>query len=152
MSSANAFMREVNEDKLSEEGGSTDSDLSDIGLCTVSRHEYQYNSMLCHLFNREYEKAYECATSIIENGTVSYVNRLWTLRGVILSLLSKTAEAQLDFQEAINNDPSSQSFLKDRKPFTLQVFPEQSRLCARFPHIEFACEEFPSIVSVRVSV
>jgi len=141
----------IKEDKPSEERSSTDSDSSDVGLCTINKHEYQYNSMLCHLFNQEYERAYECATSIIQNATANYGNKVWVIRGVILSLLGRTEEAQFDFQQARENDPVAKSFIEEKKAITLEVFPNQNRLCFYFSYIEFTHVQFPNIVNTKLT-
>jgi hypothetical protein len=38
---------------------SSQTDLSDVGLCSLNIHEYSYNSIICRLCQKEYKKALE---------------------------------------------------------------------------------------------
>lgn len=45
------------------------------------------------------------------------------------------------------NDPAAKSFLENREPAKAEVFPEQGRLCANFPHVRLALGgKLPAIV------
>ena len=123
MSLTNAYVKENNDENMN----SNDSDLSDIGLCTVNRHEQQYNLMICHMMVGNYDKACEHATSIIENANQNYANKVWVIRGVLRSLLGKKEEALIDFESAKKNDSGSKNFLDSKKTLQLEVFPEENR-------------------------
>jgi len=98
-----------------------------------------------------YEKACESATEIIENANTVYVNKVWIIRGVLFTLLGKKDEAGLDFQAARLNDKEAKEFLEGQK-VTIEVFPEENRLCKYFPHVVFSSKLFPDMVSFNLMV
>ena len=45
---------------------SSQTDLSDVGLCSLNIHEYSYNSIICRLCQRNYKKALEILNYMFE--------------------------------------------------------------------------------------
>ena len=87
MNSSKSYMKD-NEDMLNE-GQSVDSELSDVGLCTLNKYEYTYNTLLCLLFTGDYQGAYTLATNIIDNASPEYANKMWILRAIITRALGR---------------------------------------------------------------
>ena len=139
-------MKDNNIESLSGRKNSSDSDLSDIGLCTVNRHEQQFNIMICCMMTENYNKACESATAIIENSNPNYANKVWIVRGIRRSLLGRKQEADMDFKEAKKYNPECKDFFENKKVLTIEAFPEENRLCSYFPHVVFSSKEFPDVV------
>ncbi len=93
MSSSKTYIKDSEEDPNAEQ--SVDSELSDIGLCTLNKYEYTYNSMLCLLMSGDLEKALVLANNVIDNAGIDYVNKMWLIRGAILQTLGKKEEGTM---------------------------------------------------------
>jgi len=137
MSSSKSYIK----DSTNELNESIESDLSDVGLCTLNKYEYQYNSMICWLFIGDYEKSLSLCNSIIENACPEYTNKLYLLRGIILTFLERNSEATTDFTAAKQNDQIAKQFLDKKESVKIEIFPEQGRLCENFAYIRFDCKK-----------
>lgn len=107
--------------------------------------------MLCYMMSENYDKACGCATEIIENANMAYGNKIWVVRGVLFTLLGRKEEAELDFQAAKVNDAEAKAFLEEKKRITIEVFPEENRLCQHFPHVTFKSKLFPDMVAFNLT-
>ena len=80
-------MRTVNQSTDSNE-----TDLSDVGLCSLNIHEHTYNLVLCLLkigTTESLEEAYNKLTFLLETVPNWYSSKIWILRGVIASTLGE---------------------------------------------------------------
>ena len=46
-------------DNDNQSQGSSQTDLSDVGLCSLNIHEFSYNAIICHICMQDFEKALE---------------------------------------------------------------------------------------------
>jgi len=69
------------EDNISQ--GSSQTDLSDVGLCSLNIHEYNFNTALCLLHLKDYKRALKKLDYIVETIPRKYANQIWLLRGIV---------------------------------------------------------------------
>ena len=62
---------------------SSQTDLSDVGLCSLNIHEYSYNSIICRLCQRNYKKALEILNYMFETIPKKYAGQLWLIRSQV---------------------------------------------------------------------
>jgi hypothetical protein len=155
MSSSKSYLRDADENSGEQ---SVDSELSDVGLCTLNKYEYMYNSLLCLAFSGDYEHALTLATNIIDNAHPDYALKVHLLRGVLAKALGRSIEctssvlelvATADFTAARKSDPTAaKAYLEKAEPCKVEIFPEQSRLCAGFPHVKLAIASQTPLVNL----
>lgn len=147
MEENNITNNEITKDELNEDKESINTDLSDIGLCTLNKYEYQYNVMLCHMFMGEYKTACEHATNIAMTASNNYTDKIWIIRAILLSLIGRSEDALADFEKAkLHDRVNAEHLLQEKKDIIIQVFPEQSRLCYYFPYVKFTTPQFPALI------
>lgn len=69
---------------------SSQTDLSDVGLCSLNVHEFTYNSMICLLCMKQYKQALERLDFLIDTIPKKYAQQLWLIRGHLNSLLASS--------------------------------------------------------------
>ena len=89
MSNSKSYLKDA-EDNSNEQ--SVDSELSDVGLCTLNKYEYMYNSLLCLAFSGDFEHALTLATNIVDNAHPDYAHKVHLLRGVLAQALGRSTE------------------------------------------------------------
>ena len=105
---------------------SSQTDLSDVGLCSLNIHEFSFNAVLCLLLQKDYEAALEKLNYIVQTIAKKYVHQLWLLRGVVNQILDNDAQARADFARAFKYDgDNARKFLKNGSDVKLTVFPQQ---------------------------
>lgn len=113
-----------------QSNASSQTDLSDVGLCSLNIHEYSYNSIICRLCQRDYKRALEILNYMFETIPKKYAGQLWLIRAQVLLLSGNQAQAKKDLKRADKYDNESfVSFIQKKESVYLTVFPTQSRLC-----------------------
>lgn len=62
---------------------SSQTDLSDVGLCSLNVHEFSYNTVLCYLLMKDYKKAQTKLDYMFETMPKKYASQLWLVRGLV---------------------------------------------------------------------
>ena len=118
---------EGNGDKISNTSSQTD--LSDVGLCSLNVHEFSYNLTLCLIQCKKYEEAFNKVTFMLETLPKKYTKEIWLLRGILASILGNYKIAKSDFAFAEKKDPTNyNTFINEKKEITLNIFPTAHRL------------------------
>lgn len=74
-----------------------------------------------------------------------YIKELWILRGVLASIIGNYKLAKSDFSYAKRKDPENYStFMTEKKPITINVFPSAHRLCYFYPYVKISFPSFNS--------
>ena len=116
--------------------GSSQTDLSDVGLCSLNIHEFSYNTVLCLILSRNYEHALAKLDYILQTISKKYAGQLWLIRGIINQLLGYDQQATKDFKRAFKHDrENAHKYLVKGENIFLNVFPQQQRLCSFFQYI-----------------
>lgn len=87
---SNKTVKNNTDENLSSQ--SLDSDISEIGLCSVNKYEFLYNSMLCLILMQNYKEAYSICQSLIENTPQEYIKKLWVFKGCLSKEIGKIKE------------------------------------------------------------
>lgn len=74
-----------NAEKISNTSSQTD--LSDVGLCSLNIHEFSYNITLWLIQNKQYEEAFEKTTFMLETLPKKYTKEVWIIRGILASII-----------------------------------------------------------------
>ena len=74
-----ARAKEENENSDSDSDESNQTDLSDVGLCSLNVHELTFNKAVNLLLMGDQEKALECLNKIIEQAPAKYSGKLFLL-------------------------------------------------------------------------
>ena len=108
---------------------SSQTDLSDVGLCSLNVHEFSYNIVLCFIKNKQYEEAFKKITFMLETLPSKYTKEMWLLRGIVAAVIGNYKVSKADFECAEKKDPENyNAFVIEKKPITLNVFPTVQRL------------------------
>jgi len=75
--------KEENQNSDSDSETSNNTDLSDIGLCSLNIHEAKFNKVICHILLEDYDNAIKLLTYLIDHSPVKYGKKLYLLRGLI---------------------------------------------------------------------
>ena len=141
---------ENNDDNASQDSSQTD--LSDVGLCSLNIHEYSYNAIICLLQIKEYKKAMTKLDYMLDTVPKKYASQLWILRGICNQILGHASQAKKDFKRAMKYDKdNSVKFLEQKQSITLNVFPQQSRLCNVYAPVKFQFPGFSSCIYMKPS-
>ena len=62
---------------------SSQTDLSDVGLCSLNIHEFSFNTVLCLLMMKDYKKALTKLDYMLDTIPKKYAGQLWLLRGLV---------------------------------------------------------------------
>jgi len=123
--------------------GSSQTDLSDVGLCSLNIHEFSFNTVLCLILAKNYEQALAKLDYILQTISKKYAGQLWLIRGVINRTLGYEAQSKKDFKRAFKYDKeNAQRFLVQGEDVYINVFPQQQRLCSFFQYIRVDVEGF----------
>jgi TolA-binding protein len=91
-----------NDDNASQ--GSSQTDLSDVGLCSLNIHEFSFNIALSLMLSGDYKKALTKMDYIISTIAKKYVNQLWLLRGILNDILGYADQSAKDIKRAYKYD------------------------------------------------
>jgi len=84
-------------------------------------------------------------TYLLETIPKKYHKELWILRGILASIIGNYKIAKSDFSYAERRDPDNYiTFIKDKNPITLNIFPPSSRLCNYYPFVKISFPSFSS--------
>lgn len=104
--------------------GSSQTDLSDVGLCSLNIHEYSFNIVLSMILAKDYAQALTKLDYIIDTIAKKYVNQIWLIRGVINDILGYTDQSKKDFKRAYKYDKENAAkFLEREEDIKLNIFP-----------------------------
>lgn len=127
--------KDENENSDSDSESSNQTDLSDIGLCSLNIHERQYNIMVCHLVAGQFPLALSQATSLIETAPIKYSRSLFLLRALLYQELDESVKSHQDFNRAFDEDnENAVKYFDLKQTVTIDPFPQSSRLCSQFPN------------------
>ncbi len=87
----------TNEMELGDTQKTVESDLSDVGLCSLNVHEYSFNVLLCYLQLKQYDEALSKCSFLISTVPEEYANSLWIIRAVIYETVGDTASSFILF-------------------------------------------------------
>ena len=65
---------------------SSQTDLSDVGLCSLNIHEYSFNTAICLILAKDYKQALEKVKYILQTIAKKYAHQIWLIRGVLNSI------------------------------------------------------------------
>ncbi len=66
---------------------SSQTDLSDVGLCSLNIHEYSFNTVLNLLMLKDYKKALTKLDYIVDTMPKKYAAQIWLIRHILNSIL-----------------------------------------------------------------
>lgn len=113
---------------------SSQTDLSDIGLCSFNTYEANYNIMLCYLFNDDKKNALKFCSKLIDTVPSKYKAKLYLIRGLLYQDKEDFDKCKKDFMKAYTADPTlSIQCLDLEKDTVIEPFSAKQRLCAKFP-------------------
>lgn len=152
--SQNNFVMADSENLIDDRISNTSSqtDLSDVGLCSLNIHEFSYNIVLCLIQNKQYDEAFEKVTFMLETLPKKYTNGVWLIRGVLASIVGNYKAAKSDFSYAELKDAENyNTYIRDKNPITVNIFPTAHRLCNHYPYVKVYFPSFSSYVRMRPS-
>lgn len=59
------------------------SDISDVGLCTINKYEISFNKMICEIMIKSYKEALKTCNYIFDNANSNYSDKLFILRAIL---------------------------------------------------------------------
>lgn len=62
---------------------SSQTDLSDVGLCSLNIHEFTYNTLICLVCMKQWSEALQRIDFLLETVPKKYSEQLWLLRALI---------------------------------------------------------------------
>lgn len=72
---------QVVDDKASH--ASSQTDLSDVGLCSLNIHEFSFNKVVCFIMAKRFKEALEKLDYILSTIPKKYANQIWLIRGAV---------------------------------------------------------------------
>ena len=96
------FPDDPSSDNVSQ--ASSQTDLSDVGLCSLNIHEYSFNTVLNLLMLREWKKALTKVDYILDTIPKKYAPQLWLIRALLNQYLGHSPAAKKDFKRAYKYD------------------------------------------------
>ncbi|CAI2370054.1 unnamed protein product [Moneuplotes crassus] len=141
--------KDDNDNSDTESETSNQTDLSDVGLCSLNVHESKYNQALCHLMLKEYREALEIFDELISKGPDKYVKSLYLIRGLIYQQNGEGNKSKFDFNKAFDEDQETAiKYFDDNKHVTIHPFPVSNRLCSNFPNVKLTIDKnHPAILT-----
>lgn len=103
---------------------SSQTDLSDVGLCSLNIHEFSFNQVIALICLKQYEKALEKLDYMFNTIPKKYASQLWLIRGQIHKALRNQTAAKKDFKRAEKQDNENYvKFIQQKQNVYLSVFP-----------------------------
>ena len=131
---------------------SSQTDLSDVGLCSLNIHEFSFNSVICFICLKQYDKALEKLDYMFNTIPKKYAGQLWLIRGQIHKVLRNQNAAKKDFKRAEKQDNENYvKFIQQKQNVYLSVFPQQQRLCNSFAFVETPLANETGTINLRPS-
>lgn len=87
-----------------QSNGSSQTDLSDVGLCSLNIHEYSFNTVLNLLLLKEYKKALTKLDYMIDTIPKKYAHQIWLIRYVLNQVLGYGSASKKDLKRAYKYD------------------------------------------------
>jgi len=129
--------KDDNDNSDTESETSNQTDLSDVGLCSLNIHESKYNQAVWFLILEKYAKALKIFDDLIDNGPTKYAKSLFLLRGLIYQRLNETSKSKLDFNKSFDEDhETAVKYFDKGQKISINPFPVSNRLCNHFPAIK----------------
>lgn len=76
--------------------GSNQTDLSDVGLCSLNVHESHFNIVLCFIQLKDYKQALERVSKLVHDAPKRYTKCLYLIRGLLYQALGNTGKGKGD--------------------------------------------------------
>lgn len=129
--------KDENENSDTESDTSNQTDLSDVGLCSLNVHESKYNQALWYLMMEEHEEALKIFNELINNGPEKYARPLYLIRGLIYQQLGDNQKSKLDFNKSFDEDNETAiKYFEERQNVTINPFPISNRLWMHFSTVK----------------
>ena len=113
-----------NDHEEGESNASSQTDLSDVGLCSLNIHEYSFNTALCMILDKDYKQALTKLDYILDTIAKKYASQIWLIKGAVNKILGYTKESKNDFKRARKYDKENATkFLDGGEDVYLNVFP-----------------------------
>ena len=150
-----------NDDTLSS--GSNQTDLSDVGLCSLNVHESLFNIVLCLIQLKDYKAALEKVSKLVHESPKRYTKFLYLIRGLLYQALGNVGKSKGDldvFQKFCTQETSSQGsniinlhneYIVKKSPISVNPFPLGTRLCSHFPEVKMTITSAPTHFFTRPS-
>jgi len=134
--------KDDNENSDTDSDSSNQTDLSDVGLCSLNVHESKYNQTLCYLMMSQYPKALEILDDLITNGPQKYARSLFLIRGLIYQQQGEENKSKFDFNKAFDEDQeTAMRYFEDKQNVPIHPFPVSNRLWSNFPCIKIIIDK-----------
>ena len=75
---------------------SNQTDLSDVGLCSLNVHESLYNIVLCYILMKDYKQALERVSKLVHESPKRYTKSLYLIRGLLYLALGNNGKSKGD--------------------------------------------------------
>lgn len=87
---------EANEGGDTMSSASNQTDLSDVGLCSLNVHESLFNIVLCCIQMRDYAQALERLSKLVHEAPKRYTKSLYLIRGLLYQALGNAGKSKGD--------------------------------------------------------
>eukprot|EP00347_Sterkiella_histriomuscorum_P010092 403338706 len=122
-----------------QSNSSNQTDLSNVGLCSLNIHESHFNILLCLILKKDYKQCMEKINKLIQEVPKKYVKSFYLIRGIIQAALGNNSKNKSDFEIYQKTDPQTfMEFTQNKQSVSLNPFPLGNRVCAQFPEIKFS--------------
>lgn len=134
--------KDDNENSDSESETSNQTDLSDVGLCSLNIHESKYNQALCFLMMQKHSEALELIDYLINNCPHKYSKTLYLLRGLIYQHQGEVNKSKFDFNKAFDEDQETAvRYFDEKQNVSINPFSISNRLCYHFPTVKIIIDK-----------
>lgn len=123
--------------------GSIQTDLSDVGLCSLNVHESHYNIALCYIQMKDYKTALERVSKLVYEAPKRYTKCLYLIRGLLYQAMGNVGKAKGDIEvyskmqaQDAQAPAQAQDYLVRKQAISVNPYPVGSRLCSYFPEIK----------------
>lgn len=143
---------------------SSQTDLSDVGLCSLNIHEFTYNSLICLICLNKFDQALEKLNFMLETIPRKYADQLWLIRGQVRAQVAEKAgkgsqkyqsemqASDSDMNRASKYDTENfKAFIDGNSNVMIGVFPQTTRLCSQFAFVKTPLRNSNSYIMLRPS-
>jgi len=130
---------------------SSQTDLSDVGLCSLNVHEATFNQVICYMLMGKWDHALTKVNHIMNDAPKKYTKHLYFIKAMIHLALKESKEYQTNIEEAKKIDFKVLDFLKTKENILINPFNVGSRLCGSFAELKISVPGAPSYFLVKPS-
>ncbi|CDW75599.1 tpr domain containing protein [Stylonychia lemnae] len=125
------------EENENQSQSSNQTDLSDVGLCSLNVHEAQFNILLCLILMKNHKTALEKVNQLLQESPKKYMKNFYLIRGLLYSALGNANKSTLDLDLYKKGDQSNYlELLQNKQSISVNPFPIGSRVCSLFPEVK----------------